>query len=336
VVFSLAEWLFEAGIGENRAALVDGDVIIEAHIEADGSGLNPGATVLAKITEVLVAGKRIVARDIASGEEILINNPPPKLDPTQPFAIAITRAASHDGRVSKRATGRVAEPGTLPLSAPSLEERITESGIPIRSLEPYEPDLLAQAGWDDVIEQAENGELAFAGGTLLITPTPALTLIDVDGWLAPLPLAMAAAEAAGKAIRLLGIGGSIAIDFPTVAERKARTAMAEAVIAHIPPPVDHAGVNQFGLMHIVRPRARASLIEMIRQDAAGHAARQLIRRTQRSGPIGNAQLTAHPKVITALEAQPGWLAALGRQLGGTISLRAEANLAMGGGYASSS
>ena len=31
----MAEWLYEAGIGEVRAALVDNDVIVEAHIESD-------------------------------------------------------------------------------------------------------------------------------------------------------------------------------------------------------------------------------------------------------------------------------------------------------------
>jgi hypothetical protein len=49
--------------------------------------------------------------------------------------------------------------------------------------------------------------------------TPAMTLFDVDGALPPADLARAGAAAAGRAVRRLGIGGSIGIDLPTLAAK---------------------------------------------------------------------------------------------------------------------
>ena len=37
----MAEWLYEAGIGEARAALIEDGVIIEARIEGSGAGMDP-------------------------------------------------------------------------------------------------------------------------------------------------------------------------------------------------------------------------------------------------------------------------------------------------------
>ena len=39
----MAEWLYEEGIGENRAALVEGGQILEAAIELPGEPVDPHA-----------------------------------------------------------------------------------------------------------------------------------------------------------------------------------------------------------------------------------------------------------------------------------------------------
>jgi hypothetical protein len=149
----------------------------------------------------------------------------------------------------------------------------------------------------------------------------------------PDALALAAADAVARTIRRLGIAGSIGVDFPTVAGKAERIALGDAFDAALPPPFERTAVNGFGFMQVVRPRARASLIEQVKGDPAGHAARALLRRALRSKLIGSVTLAAHPAVISVLTARPEWTDTLGRTLGGAVTLRSDPALAMSGGYA---
>jgi Ribonuclease G/E len=175
--------------------------------------------------------------------------------------------------------------------------------------------------------------MAFPGGVLRVTLTPAMTLIDVDGEGAPETLAVEGARAAAQAIRRLGLAGSIGIDLPTVAGA-ARQAAAHAIDAALPPPFERTAVNGFGFVQIVRPRLRASLSELFVWDATAAQARALLRRAEHESIIGGSLLTASPEVIAVLRANPAWLATLAQNLGGAVTLRADAGLAIAGGYAS--
>ena len=128
----------------------------------------------------------------------------------------------------------------------------------------------------------------------------------------------------------LGIGGSIGIDLPTVAGKAARQAAAAAIDDVLPQPFERTAVNGFGFVQIVRPRARASLVELA-HDRAAFEARALLRRAALRGRAR--RLVAHPAVIAVLERQPDWLDALARQIGGAVSLRADAFARHVGGHA---
>jgi len=78
-------------------------------------------------------------------------------------------------------------------------------------------------------------------------------------------------------IRRHGIAGSIGIDLPTAGSKAARLAAGEAVDAILPQPFERTAVNGFGFVQVVRPRQRASLVELA-QDRAGFEARALLRR----------------------------------------------------------
>src|SRR6185436_2702885 len=90
-------------------------------------------------------------------------------------------------------------------------------------------------------------------------------------------LAAAGAEAAGRTIRRLGLGGSIGIDLPTLAAKDGRRAAAAALDRVLPQPFERTAVNGFGFLQVVRRRERASLPELIQSDPAGAAARALLR-----------------------------------------------------------
>ena len=163
--------------------------------------------------------------------------------------------------------------------------------------------------------------------------TPAMTLIDVDGYLDAEELAMRGAGEAAKAIRRLDIGGSIGIDLPTSGSKAARQVAAAAIDEHLPQPFERTAVNGFGFVQIVRPRSRASLIELA-QDRAAFEARALLRRAALESP-GSKRLVVHPAVAAVLERRTDWTQALSHQVGGAISLRPDPALPMSGGYAES-
>jgi hypothetical protein len=319
----LAEWLYEEGIGESRAILVEDGRIIEAAIELP-TALRAGAVAEARLVSILVPGRRgIVAID---GSEALIEPLPPHLTEGQELRVEIVREAvgeSGRARLARvRSTQQVVRPG------PSLFERIgpaTRHGGP-------GPDLFEQAGWSELLEEAAGGEIAFEGGALRMSLTPAMTLFDVDGALAPAELAAAGARAAGRAVRRLAIGGSIGIDLPTLPAKADRQAAAAALDAVLPQPFERTAVNGFGFLQLVRRRERPSLPELIQGDPVGAAARALLRRAERSGGAGERVLHATSRVIARIEENPGWLETLSRRLGAPVALRADPALAISAGH----
>lgn len=53
----MAEWLYEAGIGEARAALVEHGTILEARLAPDRPGPALGAVLAARLVEITVKGR---------------------------------------------------------------------------------------------------------------------------------------------------------------------------------------------------------------------------------------------------------------------------------------
>jgi hypothetical protein len=317
----LPEWLIERGIGETRAALVDDGDIIEARIELEGT-MRAGSIIAVRLTSNGTNGRNAIARD-EHGAEYLVPRGAPGTTEGAALKVEVTREAIPG-----------AEPWKRPLAR--ITDEVERSAAPLGGDDlafPAAADRLGKAGWSDLIEEARSGVVRFAGGELRISPTPAMTLIDVDGYLDPGDLAIAGAREAARAIRRLDIGGSIGIDLPTAGSKAARQAAAKAIDAVLPQPFERTAVNGFGFVQIVRPRVRPSLIELA-QDRAAFEARALLRRAALEPP-GPKQLVGHPAVIAALASRPEWLEALSRQVGGAVRLRADAALPISGAYAES-
>ena len=328
----MPEWLYEAGIGECRAALIENDTIIEAHIEPADTGLRAGEVIEARLTEILIPARRGIVT-AAGGEQALLEPLPKGLTQGGLVTVEIVREAIPERGVVKRAKARVWTEAARE-SHSTLLARITATGHPIRHLTPYDSDALEAAGWSEALEQGASGIIPFEGGSLRISLTPAMTLIDVDGHLPPAALALASSKAAAAAIRCFNITGSIGIDFPTLGNKAERLATADAFDAVLPLPFERTAINGFGFLQIIRPRYRASVCEQLQHARIPTAARALLRQAQRSGIIGSAAITAHPSVIAHLTAHPDWIETLATQRGGAISLQADASLAISAGYVS--
>ena len=308
----MAEWLYEEGIGENRAILVEDEEILAAAIELPGE-IRCGSVLAGRLVRIMIPGRRgIVATDQG---EVMVEPLPSILTEGQKVRVEIVREPIAEPGHPKFAKGRISDADEK--EGPSLAERI---GSP-PPLGPLGPDLFHEAGWSELIDEALGTPIDFAGGELRMSLTPAMTLFDVDGFLPPFELAMAGAEAAGLAIRRLDIGGSIGIDLPTVSAREDRLRIVAALDAVLPRPFERTAVNGFGFLQVVRRRERRSLPELIQWDEAGAAARDLLRTAERG--IGGCELAAAPAVIARLRANPDWLDRLARRIGGPVGLREE-------------
>ncbi|MEO7602086.1 MAG: ribonuclease [Sphingomicrobium sp.] len=314
----MPDWLAERGIGETRLVRVEGSEIVEARILLDGV-VRAGSALDARLVSKGVNGRNALARS-ATGDEFLLPRGAPGVSEGGELRIEVTREAIPGAEPWKRPLARITD-------EPAAEA--AEADAEVLAF-PAPNDRLGALGWNDLIDEARSGIIRFAGGELAIEPTRAMTLIDVDGVGEPHELAALGAAAAARAILRLDLQGSIGLDLPTATGKEARQWAAAAIDAILPQPFERTAVNGFGFVQIVRPRSRASLVELA-LERPGFEARALLRRAAFEPP-GPATLAAHPDIVRLLEGHPEWLASLARQRGGEVALRADPKLTMSGGH----
>ena len=302
--------LLEAAPGATRALVLDSDTVVEAYIARADDPLPVG----------LIAPARLADRRqgvvVLAGAEAQLAPVPADWPEGQTRLVEVLRPARPDGVRDKQARVMAHDGPARP--APDLATRLATAGHDVTPVPAHGPDVLADAGWDAVVEEALSGRVEFPGGRLLVAPTPAMLAIDVDGTGDLARLAEAAARAVAALIRRHGIGGPVVVDFPSLGGRAPR-AVVDAILAEtLPPPFEKTAMNGFGLVQIIRPRRQLSLIEAARQP--GFAALELLRRAQRL--VGPVQIEAQASVIDWLAAHPALIADCARLTGGTLALLA--------------
>ncbi len=329
----MIEWLYENGIGEERAILVENGTILAARIERQG-GIKPGMVAQTRVVMRLVANSRGIVV-FSDGSEAYLSPLPKGLNEGASVTVEVTRAAIDEKSrfklpVVKEVTDKPSQ------DAPGLLAQIQASGHPVTNCHAHTEDRFEACGWGELIEEARVGNVAFDGGALQVSLTPAMTLIDVDGELPPAVLTLAAATSAAQAIQRLDLQGNIGIDFPTLEAKADRQSAAEAFDAAMAGPFERTAINGFGFMQILTRRTRQSIPEMVQYRPALYETLALLRRAERDRGIGPMQLVAHPAVLAQIEAQPDWTKLLARRTGRAVSLRADAQLAIGAGYVEAS
>ena len=324
----MAEWLYEAGIGERRAALVEDGRIVEARIERDGEGPRVGAVVTARLVE---AGKGALVRLDLPGEPMAtLGVVPAGTSIGAKLNVEIVRMALRERGRDKPARARISD---APLSdGPDLRARIAAGGMSVIDLAATDPDRLEEAGWSELIDHVRTGHWPFAGGTLWVDTTPAMTLIDIDGEGNALTLAKAGGAAAVEVIRCCDIGGSIGIDFPSLPGRAERQSVDALVDELLPPPFERTAINGFGFLQIIRRRARPSLIEQVRFDPVATDAALLLRQAERAVGAGPLQLVARPAVADHIAVHSEWAATLQKRTGRPVEIVRDAQV-KGSGHA---
>lgn len=307
----MADWLVEAGIAEHRAVRIAGDRIVEARVEWPGR-LAAGWVIDARLASRTAGSTRGTAL-AESGEEVLVDRLPKDAREGAPLRIAITRAALEGPGRFKRAQGR---PSDAPLAQLPLAERL--GAITVRRF--------PAGDWADLVDEALAGEVVFPAGALLFAPTSAMTTIDIDGNLPARALALAAIPELAGALRRFDLGGSVAIDFPTLQNKADRRVVDEALGAKLGDwPHERTAMNGFGLIQLVARLERPSLLHLATWQRHALVWRQLLRRAEALEGAGAIELSIHPALERAIEADH--LASLERRTGSHVKLRKAATLA---------
>ncbi|MEP3226962.1 MAG: ribonuclease E/G [Parasphingorhabdus sp.] len=324
-------WLYEAGIGENRAAHVVSGQLMAVRVEREQSRAIAGSIIDACFTEQWVAGRSGIAT-LTSGEQCLLQPVPKGLTEGAMLRVEITRAAwDEPGGQSKRAKAKAAPDGTLLSPGPQLLDIIQATGDTVRPIHAQEVDHLSQLGWHEAMEQAESGRIDFSGGTLLLSVTPAMTVIDVDGSLAPFALAKEAAKQVAEALRYFDIGGSIGVDFPSLQSKAERTEICQIFDDHMFGNCERTAINGFGFMQIVARKKRSSILEIMQRNKVLNAALALLRQAERSSGSGPLQLVVHPAIAASFRQKSEWLDILSQRTGRQVSVQSAGEVGLHSG-----
>ena len=316
----MAEWLIEEGIGETRALLVEGEQVRSARLLWPGE-LAAGSQVSGQLTTKLKGTRRGVAR-LADGSEALVDHLRPDVTEGQSLDLVITRASIAERGRLKRAQARAAG-----ADAPS-----PVAGFPQgRTVRRFPAGL-----WEDVWHAASSGNLAFPGGEILVSVTPAMTVIDIDGIGTPRDVALSAVPAIAQALAWFDLGGNIGIDFPTLQAKEDRRAVDTALGTALADwPHERTGMNGFGFVQIVARLTGPSLLHRFARARLGMAARMALRQAElaaQSGGTGRIlELAVHPALKAKLKEV--WLAELVRRTGRELRIVTDPALAIEAAHA---
>ncbi|GAA4052834.1 ribonuclease E/G family protein [Parerythrobacter jejuensis] len=315
----MPEWLTEHGIGETRSICIDKGEVIAAKLHWPGE-LVAGQAIPAKLVSRQSGSPRGVAKT-DKGVEILLDKLPAHATEGKILPIHITRAPIAERGRHKRAQGR------LILTDQEAQDRAHDVFLLGDSVRSFPAGL-----WEDVWTSAWDGEVAFDGGSLLFSVTPAMTLVDIDGDGSAKNLSLAAVPALSRSLQQFDLGGSIGIDFPTVADKAGRRAVDEALAsALVHWPHERTAMNGFGFVQLVARLEGPSLLHRMATSRVGAAARMVLRQAERVEEPGTLQLTVHPAIKAKLK--PEWLEELARRTGRQVSIITDPGLALGGGFA---
>lgn len=314
----MVDWLVEEGIGEHRALLIENGEAVAARMEWPGR-LAAGQVEDARLIHFDPKRRRGTAL-FAGGEEALVDRVPAGISEGATVRLEVTRAALSERGRFKRAHARPTD--SEPRPSASLAEALGATVV----------RRFPQGLWQDVWADAWAGETAFPGGSLFFSPTPAMTVIDIDGADPPPQLARAAVPALAAALRRLDLGGLIGIDFPSLADKADRRAVDRALDEALADwPHERTAMNGFGFVQLIARLERPSLLHSLALSRAGAAARMLLRRAEQVEEPGTLLLTAHPAVAAKLREE--WLAELARRTGREVRTAVDPALALDGGFA---
>jgi Ribonuclease E/G family len=352
--------LWGAGPGEIRAGLLEDGVLVEfrlVRLRRDVADLAAGEVYTAQIKTRLGRGKALVT---LWGDVEAILQPAPPLPEGARLVVEMVRSPVPEPGQWKRAKVRPvdsvapsaepcwhfsAEPWErfLQNAAPKVDIMLCPDAGTANEVEAWlgsgatpvriDPDAIAAADFESLIELASGGDFPITGGRITIERTRAMTVIDVDGDGDALALNLAAAAEIPRVLRLLDIGGPVGVDFVSLSSRADRHAVDTALAAAsaVLGPNERTAINGFGFCQLIRPRTGPSVPEMLCGTTPGRLTTEsraiaLLRAAGRAQGVGPRQLVAPPAVIDMIRSWPEEIAALQSKFGVAFELVSDASI----------
>ncbi len=331
--------LCAASPGERRLALLRDGVLREYHVYRPGGPDGLGALHWARVIAAVPAMEGAFVT-LADGDAFLPDSHGAAgLSVGTHLAVSVVRAAQ--GGKGARVTARLG-PADAALGVAGPVRLLRAGPSPLQDWRALWPAAqLVEAPFGEVlaaeIEALGQPGIALPGGMSgTVTPTPALTAIDLD-----IGTGTAARDAKERAqfaanrdalpelarqIALRNLSGAILVDFAGMAVRRRaalREPLAEALAAdRLRPQLQ--GFTGLGFAEILRPRRRPPLHEMLTgPHAAGLAALRQAVAEARAAPLRRMALRAAPPVIRALEEDSVALVELARVTTHPLMLRSD-------------
>jgi hypothetical protein len=314
-----AHWVIEDGIAESRALLIENDQVIAAKTFWH-SPLSARSVITAKIVSRKAGSARALCVS-EHGAEINADGLPRDASEGSEVQLMITREAIAERGRLKRASAKFYSED----SSQTLPPSVFQTGEQVRRF---------PAGlWEDVWDAASSGQIDFPGGAIIISVTPAMTLIDIDGAGSPQELSLAAIPAIARAMHWFDLGGSIGIDFPTVPDKAGRKAVDAALAAALDGwPHERTAMNGFGFVQLIARLEGPSLLHRLAASRTGACARAVLRRAELAGGHGRVLLlTVHPALKSKLK--DAWLTELAKRTGKEVRIETNPGLALEGAQA---
>ena len=256
--------VIDKAIGETRAAIWEGKNLVELYTRRWSDAAKP------RLGDKFAGRVRKIEKSLGAAFIDLGTQPDGFLKfTTAPGAARLTEGVRLEVEITRESEADKGPNVKFLRLAPNSEPgRLSGQSLRTFAANRFSEICFEEANVGTLVDAVET-ELAIpSGGTLTIERTKAMTAIDVDSGNAPSPYAvsLAACPLIAQQLRLRGIGGLIAIDFPNLRQRKQRDEVMrelESAFNSDFSPVKFAPLSRFGVAEMTRGRNGPSLDETL-------------------------------------------------------------------------
>ena len=302
--------VIDEGVGETRAAIYEGRQLVELYVRRWSEKDHPRYkdTFIARISKV---DRELAAAFVDMGKahqgflKFTEAKNAPRFQEGQFVEVTVTREAEPGKNAHVKFVALANDKNTGPISQLPLKDMISQ-----RFAAEVDFEFAPVSSLNDAVET----ELSLpCGGDIAIEKTRAMIAIDVDRGRARsgYDVSLEACKLIARQIRLRGLGGLIAIDFPNLRQKRQREdipACMQDAVSGDPNTIKIAPLSRFGVLEMTRQKTMRSLDDILLDEFGQFTpetqalrAISMLEREGRQSPGAQLTLTAAESVFSWLE-----------------------------------